>query len=579
MAQRSVRVSTQEDDLVQRSTKKVKTREENTLPDVEIDSPNPEDKWYRNEDDHENNEKPFDPCPNIPVAKEEFEEWCKPWKNALMVKLLGKRVTFAFMEQRLRRDWEKKGKIHVIDMNRDYFLVHFADEEDYAHALLEGPWMITGHYLIVQRWRPFFLSGTTEIRKIAAWIRIPNLPIKLYNHRFLWRVGLAIGHMLKIDRTTSIHSRGKFASICVEIDLAKQLVPIISVLGCELHLEYEGLYQICFSCGKYGHRSEQCMDNDAMNGDPMEDNRSGENPQGEVPDGKVGNENGNATEPQDQRNHSNGKSNPDFGPWMMVQRYNNRKKPQVGKKPFHANQDVLIIYSSEEGNSPIRNNPNSGSRFNILQEENLESMHEDGTKYKESQGFLDRNGPNISQAQGTTTKVQVQTKTTKPGAGKNPQNQQKFATRPKPTIEPGKKVNTGKNKPKTPASSTARPTGTENHMEAAKKKEHNSELEGMEMVVNDYMRKIELERWDTFNTLKDSSRNLEIHGIRQNLLFNPDKQQQPMKERMESMEERGDQVGHIDVAMSDFVGEGTQSASSSRNQGGPMIGACSRKLI
>ncbi|RYR76112.1 hypothetical protein Ahy_A01g000706 [Arachis hypogaea] len=260
--------------------------------DMDDDDPNLEDKWYRNDDDHKNEEKPFNPCPTIPVSKEEFEEWCKPWKNAFMVKVLGKRITFAFMEQRLHRDWKKKGKIHVIDMNRDYFMVHFADEEDYAHALMEGPWMIAGHYLIVQRWRPFFLTRSTEVRKIAAWIRTPNLPIELYNHRFLWRVGSAIGHMLKVDRTTSIHSRRKFARICVEIDLSKQLVPRISVLGCELNLEYEGLYQICFSRGKYGHRSEQCMEGSANSGAHTEENRAADAPQGGTPSNIDADENG-----------------------------------------------------------------------------------------------------------------------------------------------------------------------------------------------------------------------------------------------------------------------------------------------
>ncbi|KAL4275364.1 hypothetical protein AHAS_Ahas20G0099800 [Arachis hypogaea] len=188
--QPSARVSTQEDDLVQRSTKKIKTRGKVNLnhpPDcmeivpVEVkdtsiqkgsyketlltgpglegdyetlfimdnDEPNPEDKWYKDDEDGVNAEKPFNPCPMIPMSKEEFEEWCKTWNNALMVKVLGKHVTFTFMEQHLRRDWEGKGKIHVIDMNRDYFLVHFSDEEDYAHVLMEEPWMVTGHYLIV----------------------------------------------------------------------------------------------------------------------------------------------------------------------------------------------------------------------------------------------------------------------------------------------------------------------------------------------------------------------------------------------------------------------------------------------
>ncbi|RYR02630.1 hypothetical protein Ahy_B06g081430 [Arachis hypogaea] len=143
---------------------------------IDENAPNPEDQWY------------------MDAEKEdlEFDEWCKPWHNALIVKVLGKRMGLGFIEQRLRRDWAEK------------------DEADYSHALLEGPWMIVGHYLI------------TQIKKITAWVRIPNLPIELYNPRFLWPVGSAIGQMLKIDHTTSIHSRGRFARICVEIDLAKK---------------------------------------------------------------------------------------------------------------------------------------------------------------------------------------------------------------------------------------------------------------------------------------------------------------------------------------------------------------------
>ncbi|XP_057720823.1 uncharacterized protein LOC130935215 [Arachis stenosperma] len=158
------------------------------------------------------------------------------------MKVLGKRVHLGFMEQRLNRDWAKK------------------DEEDYNHALMEGPWMITGHYLIVQRWRPFFLASENIVKKIAAWIRIPNLPIELYNHRFLSRVGSTLGTMLKIDRATSVHSRGRFARICVELDLSKKLVPKISILGQILNVEYEGLHLICFTCGKYGHRPDQCSE-------------------------------------------------------------------------------------------------------------------------------------------------------------------------------------------------------------------------------------------------------------------------------------------------------------------------------
>ncbi|KAL4330129.1 hypothetical protein AHAS_Ahas13G0369200 [Arachis hypogaea] len=86
---------------------------------IDDDAPNLEDKWYEDDEDGVNIEKSFDPCPTIPVSKEEFKEWCKSWKNALKVKILGKCVTFAFTEQCLCKDWENEGMIHVIDMNRD----------------------------------------------------------------------------------------------------------------------------------------------------------------------------------------------------------------------------------------------------------------------------------------------------------------------------------------------------------------------------------------------------------------------------------------------------------------------------
>ncbi|RYR24806.1 hypothetical protein Ahy_B02g058354 [Arachis hypogaea] len=293
--------------------------------DMVEDGSNPKDRWYKEDNDQQETTKEFDHCPAIPVSKEEFEEWCKPWKKALIVKLLDKRVGLAFME-RLKRDWVRKGTINVIDMDRDYFLVHFSDDEDYSHALMEGPWMIAGYYLIVQRWRPFFLTSENVVRKIVVWVHIPNLPIELYNQRFLWRVGSTIVHMLKIDRATSIHSREKFVRICVKIDLTKKLVPRISVLGSELNIEYEGLHQISFSCCKYSHRSESCYDNLETKASTHQANFSDdENSDKRNTINGEGDQNGKNNEGINVRDAStNATSN--FGPWMLVKRPIRRKK-------------------------------------------------------------------------------------------------------------------------------------------------------------------------------------------------------------------------------------------------------------
>ncbi|CAL0318591.1 unnamed protein product [Lupinus luteus] len=191
-----------------------------------------ENRWYQEVEE----ENEFDPCPAIPVSKEEFEMWCKPWKQALVVKLLGLTVSMRVMENRLKHIWQNQGCKQIIDMPQSYFMVHFSNEDDYNHALYVGFWMLANHYLVIQRWRPFFLSNAKVVQIIVVWIHIPYLPIELYNQRFLSCVGASLGKMLKIDQLTSIHSRGKFARICVEMDLAKKIVHSNKVMGTVLNL-------------------------------------------------------------------------------------------------------------------------------------------------------------------------------------------------------------------------------------------------------------------------------------------------------------------------------------------------------
>lgn len=199
-------------------------------------------------------------CPEIPLSDEEWNEWSQPWRKTLVAKLLGKTVNFKSLETNIRHRWARKGSIKIVDMADGYYLVYFATEEDYNFALFEGPWMIADHYLIVQRWQSFFLQSTEISNKIAVWLRIPKLPLELYNAKFLWRIGTTLGTPLRIDRLTSIHSRGKYTRICVEIDLKIPLSSHIMIHGHQLPIEYEGLHQICFCCGLYGHKEDKCQE-------------------------------------------------------------------------------------------------------------------------------------------------------------------------------------------------------------------------------------------------------------------------------------------------------------------------------
>ena len=109
---------------------------------------------------------------------------------------------------------------------------------DYIQALQNGPWMIARHYLVVQRWRLDFDPFNEEFKKLAIWVRVLRLPLEYYNKCFLLKLGNSIGRSLKVDMHMLMEQenhvatdRGKFARLCVEIDLWKQLISKINIRG------------------------------------------------------------------------------------------------------------------------------------------------------------------------------------------------------------------------------------------------------------------------------------------------------------------------------------------------------------
>lgn len=221
----------------------------------------PEDKWYKEPEDELNKERKTRQLnPAIPVSNDELRTWSKPWKNPMIVKVLGKKVNFKLLENEIRRSWVKEGTFKITDMGDDFYLVQLSSMEDYRHALFEEPWKVADHCSIVQIWRPFFSLDASISKKVVVWIRIPKLLVELCNEKFLTRASATLGNMLKVDKLTSLHERGNFARICVEFDLGQPLDSHIYVRGRKLFLEYEGLHSICFRCEKYGHKKDNCRE-------------------------------------------------------------------------------------------------------------------------------------------------------------------------------------------------------------------------------------------------------------------------------------------------------------------------------
>ncbi|XP_019155090.1 PREDICTED: uncharacterized protein LOC109151954 [Ipomoea nil] len=175
-------------------------------------------------EDEESDELANSDCPRIKITKEDKERIRRPLRRTLIIKLLGRTVGYGYLSRRLRTLWKPEAHMELIDLDQDYYLARFESQNDYDAVRFVGPWMILDHYLLVQEWRPKFNPLTDSVEKILVWVRLPTISIEYFDEVILMRIGNNIGRAIKVDITTGLATRGKFARIYVEIDLSKPLL-------------------------------------------------------------------------------------------------------------------------------------------------------------------------------------------------------------------------------------------------------------------------------------------------------------------------------------------------------------------
>ena len=72
-------------------------------------------------------------------------------------------------------------------------------------------------------------------------------------------IGQAVGKVLRINTHTATEARGRYARICVQIDVDKPLINTILIGKLEQSVSYEGIQNLCFACGRIVHRRDHCQ--------------------------------------------------------------------------------------------------------------------------------------------------------------------------------------------------------------------------------------------------------------------------------------------------------------------------------
>ncbi|MBA0795947.1 hypothetical protein Gohar_006766 [Gossypium harknessii] len=77
----------------------------------------------------------------------------------------------------------------IIHVANGYYLVLFHNSIDYNTTLTQGPWIVFGHYLIVQPWTMDFNTLQHFPNMVLAWIRFLGLSGFLYKKQILEEIG------------------------------------------------------------------------------------------------------------------------------------------------------------------------------------------------------------------------------------------------------------------------------------------------------------------------------------------------------------------------------------------------------
>lgn len=196
--------------------------------------------------------------PKVHLNTSVFNELCAPWKDSFVIKLLGKKVGYNMMKEKLQRVWKPIGGFDILDVDNGFYMAKFDIVADREKVIYEGPWMLYDHYLVVSRWTPDFTSPNAKIDRTTVWIRFPGLSLVYYAESFLLALASVVGKPIKVDRNTLKVEGGRFARICVEMDLIQPAVGKVWLNGYWYKVAYEGLHIICLNCGCYGHLGRNC---------------------------------------------------------------------------------------------------------------------------------------------------------------------------------------------------------------------------------------------------------------------------------------------------------------------------------
>lgn len=199
----------------------------------------------------------------LSLSNDEINRIRSPWESSLIVKIHGNlREDFTYQDfvSELKATWTPTGVMKCLSLGHGFFLITLNLQEDLVIVSEEVPyWFIGGNIVTVRKWEPNFRpsKAAPSSTYVPTWVRLPELPIEYYDKVVLEKIGNQIGNLLRIDSKTVAGEYGKFARLCINVDLQKPLPSSIKIGSLKQSIEYESVDST--TCGTAGDESRTCL--------------------------------------------------------------------------------------------------------------------------------------------------------------------------------------------------------------------------------------------------------------------------------------------------------------------------------
>lgn len=87
-----------------------------------------------------------------------------------------------------------------------------------------------------------------------------DLLVEYFNNDALFKLAKLFGRPIKMDINTSEIMRGRYARVCIEIDINQALPQYIRINGFKQVVAYEINASFCHKCGRIGHFATKCSE-------------------------------------------------------------------------------------------------------------------------------------------------------------------------------------------------------------------------------------------------------------------------------------------------------------------------------